>query len=269
MSDPKNMTSKKIPDFWSTPWTVKEKPLRVEVGDLSLVISRQSHEWQLAYHWFKKENQGEFSCQYIDEFPEKPISMGSRHKGVTRIAMESMTNEITFNPQLADRPVVVRPYSPLLIPANNKITLYISAPLWICINFSKKVKQELPVQQLSDTWMGLMTGKGELCYGSYTHARLDQDMLLRLPYRALTPVTMRNKSHADFTLERLSIPAPYLSLYAGAGQLTTEPLSIVMDSEKHQGVVEIGKVSGKKAITPPRQKADRGILVNTWENLFA
>ena len=265
----KRMKSKKNTDIWSTPWIVEQKPLRVEIGDLSLTINHQNHEWQLVYFWTKKENQGEFSCHYIDEFPETPTSLSGIHNGLARIAMETMTDELTFNPQLADRPVVVRPYSPLLIPANNKITLYISAPLWLCINFSKKVKRELPVQQLSDTWMGLITGKGELCYGSYTHARLDQDMLLRLPYRALTPVTMRNKSNADFTLERLSIPAPYLSLYAGDGQLVTEPLSIVMDSEKHQGVVEIGKVSGKKAITPPRKKADKGILVNTWENLFA
>lgn len=254
-------------DFWSQSWSISQ-PLLIEMGDLSLRVERQTHEWMLAYSWQKKANEGAFSCIPLAA-DETPPALANGKTQITRVALEQMGDEIRMQPLLADRPVVVRPYSPLILPAENRITLYISAPLWLCIHFSEYVSRELPVQRLSETWMGGMTGKGELCYGSYTHARLDKELLQRLPYRALTPVSIHNKSDTDLTLERLSIPAPYLSLFEGEGQLVTEPLTIVMDSQKHQGVVSIGKMEGKQALTPPRKKADKGILVNTWENLFA
>lgn len=252
-------------DLWSTSWPVADQPLCIAMGDLTLTISRRSHEWQMAYAWTKKTNSRDFSCRYIDQARQIP----GPPTALDRIAMESMSHEIRLTPQLANRPLVVRPYAPLLIPANNRITLFVSAPLWLCVNFSAQLKKELPVQQLSDSWMGSKTGEGELCYGLYTHARLDKEALLKLPYRALTPVTMHNRGSEDFTLERLSIPAPYLSLYEGEGQLVTEPITIIMDPEKNQGTVKIGKLKGVKSITQPRKKTEKGVLVRTWETLFA
>jgi hypothetical protein len=131
------------------------------------------------------------------------------------------------------------------------------------------IQIELPVQQLSDTWMGSLTGDGSLCYGSLTHARLDKALLANLPFRALTPISVNNQSSENFTLERLSIPAPYLSLYEGQEQLTTEPLSFVMDAKNHQGSVIIDPPGEGKRISPAREITNRGILTSTWENLFA
>jgi hypothetical protein len=247
--------------LWSKTWPVADSPMQIKVGDLSLTLSRLNHEWQLNYAWTKKGNDGEFSCEYLDSTP--------RPRGETdRIAMETMTCEVTLQPRLADRPVVVRPYSPLTLPARNRITLYVSTPLWLAVTFSPTLHRELPAQQLSDTWMGALTGHGELCYGSHTHARLDPELLLKRPFRALTPITIHNEGDQDSRLERLSIPAPFLSLYAKEEQLLTEPLAIAMDSKKQQGVVEIGKLDDAVIVTRPRQRADRGILVNAWENLI-
>lgn len=248
-------------ELWSKTWPVADSPLQVEVGDLSLTLSRLSHEWQLNYAWSKKGNDGGFSCKFLDAAPRPRAE-------TDRIAMEKMTTEVTLQPRLADRPVVVRPYSPLTLPARNRITLYVSTPLWLAVMFSPELQRELPAQQLSDTWMGALTGRGELCYGSHTHARLDPDLLLKRPFRALTPITIHNEGNQDSRLERLSIPAPFLSLYARDEQLLTEPLAIAMDSEKQQGVVEIGKLDDAAMVAQPRQRADRGILVNAWENLI-
>ena len=248
--------------LWSTQWAVDDKPLQVELGNLTLVIARQSHEWQLIHRWQAREEKGGFSVDYV--------SGGSEPKGaINRIAMESMTEALGLRPCLADRPVVIRPYAPLTIPGRHKITLYVSTPLWLTVEFSDQVKRELPSHQLSDTWMGALTGQGELCYGSHTHARLDRDMLPGRPFRAISPITIHNKSHRDCTLERLSIPAPFLSLFALDDQLVTEPLSIAMDAEKQEGVVRIGKLADATLVTRPRKASDRGILVNAWENLFA
>jgi hypothetical protein len=248
--------------LWSAPWAVDDKPLKVDLGDLSLVAARHSHEWQLIYQWQARGDTGDFTVDYL--------TVSAEPKGsVDRIAMETMTGAVKLRPSLADRPVVVRPYSPLTIPGRNKITLYVSTPLWLQVEFSEQVKRELPSHQLSDTWMGALTGQGELCYGSHTHARLDRDLLPNRPFRAISPITIHNKSGNDCTLERLSIPAPFLSLFALDEQLVTEPLSIAMDAEKHEGVVRIGTLANAERITRPRKASDRGILVNAWENLFA
>ena len=248
--------------LWATPWPVNRQALQLELGDLSLLITRLKHEWQLHYQWSRRGNSGAFSCAYQEGEPEFEGSLD-------RIAMESMTTALTLRPALADRPVVVRPYSAMTIPGRNKITLYVSTPLWLIVEFSPGLRKELPLQQLSDTWMGPVTGQGELCYGSHTHARLDRELLLKRPFRALSPITIHNKNVDSLTLERLSIPAPFLSLYEIGGQLVTEPVTIAMDSEKHQGVVEIGPMTDTPLVAPPRMRADRGILVSAWENLFA
>lgn len=248
--------------MWATLLTVASKPVYVEAGDLCLTIRKLTHEWQLNYHWEKKGNNGGFACRYLDE-------QASTTEIVNRIAMETMSDALNLIPRLADLPLVVRPYSPFTIPAHNKITLYVTTPIWLSVNFTEGVSREFPVQQLSETWMGPKSNEGELCYGSHTHARLDKDMLVQLPWRALTPIHMHNKSHTDFTLERLSIPTPHLSLYNARERLITEPLSIVMDSENHKGIVSIGKVAEGDLISSPRKVAERGILVSAWENLFA
>lgn len=252
-----------IADFWLTPRRFTDQALCVEIGDLSLLINRQPHEWRLHYEWRRKGEGGAFSCRF-------EVTCESGQNNLERIVMESMPDTVTLLPMLADRPIVVRPYAPLTIPGNNSVTLYVGTPLWLGVDFSGQARKELPVQLLSDTWMGSLTGRGELCYGSHTHARLDMALLPKLPYRVSTPVTIRNKGRDSMKLERLSIPAAHLSLYLNdEGLLVTEPLSIVMEAETHQGIVEIGKAAAGKVFTPPREYADKGILVKTWENLFA
>jgi hypothetical protein len=262
MANENSQLAANLPGLWSQSWPVAERPLQLELGDLALSVVRLKNEWQLSYQWTKKGNDGAFSCAYLDSAPEVQGSLD-------RIAMESMSTELRFQPALADRPVVVRPYSPLTIPGKNKITLYVSTPLWLSISFSSRLRRELPLQQLSDTWMGLVTGQGELCYGSHTHARLDRDLLVSLPYRAITPTTIHNKDTADLVLERLSLPTPFLSPYEVDGQLVTEPITVAMDSEKRQGIVQIGTLEDARALSTPRKRAERGVLVSALENLFA
>lgn len=248
-------------DLWASEWNLKEQPFQIRLGDLSLSIKRQTHEWLLNYHWQKLGNEGAFDCYFADDDNQT----GTK---TSRLAVNSESRVISLQAKLADRPVVVRPHSPLTIPAHHKITLYVSTPLWLGISLAD-IQIELPLQQLSDTWMGSLTGNGSLCYGSLTHARLDKSLLAKLPFRALTPISMNNQSNENFTLERLSIPAPYLSLYEGQGQLTTEPLSFVMDAKNHQGSVVIDPPGEGKWVSAAREIANRGILSNTWENLFA
>lgn len=248
--------------LWTAQWQVETRPLYLMAGDLVLVIERLLHEWQLGYSWQKLENQGHFQAGF-----ELNITKECEH--LSRIAVECTSCTLKLIPKLADRPVVVRPYSPLTIPANNKITLFVTTPLWVAVCLGGNTETEFPLQQLSETWMGALTGQGSLCYGSHTHARLDKSLLQRLPYRAQTPVTIDNQSTESLTLERLSIPAPYLSLYQGNGQLVTEPLYFSIEPKNHQGSIRIEKPDTNQRVSGAREKTEKGILTSTWENLFA
>ncbi|MYM64540.1 hypothetical protein [Pseudomaricurvus sp. HS19] len=256
--------SAELTALWDQQFTVdNDNSLAIEIGDLSLCARSQPMEWQLFYHWEKRGIQGNFLCR------PQPLP-GSNELPNDRIAMDHITPQLRLLPRLADRPVVVRPYAPLTLAANCHLTLYVSTPVWLQLELSGRVLRELPVQQLSDTWMGNLTGEGQLCYGSHTHARLDRSQLLSLPYRVLTPVRIHNKSHQERKLERLSLPTPYLSVFASSQSLTTEALKITMDAEKGQGVVKIGRPpDNARLLSAPRLSADKGILVSAWSNLFA
>ncbi len=258
----KNNDNNGYKSLWLTTHEIQDKPFYIAMGDLELTVSRLSREWRISYKWVKQGNEGQFSGRFIDRYCET--------EGISeRLALESMTASISLKPKLADRSVIVRPYAPLTIPGQNMIQLYISTPLWLHLEFSAFAGIELPVQQLSETWMGSLAGDGELCYGSHTHARLERAQLLRLPFRALTPATIRNKGTENFTLERLSIPTTYLSLYEGEEQLVTESLTFIMEPENHLGTMEMGPAESVVRLAEPRKKTDKGILVNAWEKLFA
>ena len=243
-------------------FAIANNPLLVEIGDLTVTLRKLTHEWQLNYYWQTRGNDGAYDCRYLESDLDTP------HQ-IDRIAMEAMADGIMLLPRLAPMPIVVRPYSPFILPANNSVTLYVTTPIWLTINFGQGVDRELPVQRLSETWMGPQTHEGELCFGSHTHARLDRDLLLKRPWRALTPVTIHNRCPSEFTLERLSIPAPYLSLHQRDDQLVTEALTMTLESENHRGIVNIEKIIDGEFITGPRKAAEKGVLVRTWENLFA
>lgn len=250
--------------IWSQCWSLANQSLNIAMGDLNLLVQRQPQQWLFNYHWQKRGNDGPFSVTTkMSKHSSSPDSAGK----LNRFADDSSGHELTLRPKLADRPVVVRPYAPLTLPAFHKITLYVSTPLWLTLNMAD-IHLELPTQQLSDTWMGALTGEGALCYGSHTHARLDKELLLKLPFRALTAVSVSNAGAENFVLKRLSIPAPYLSLFEGDDQLCTESLAFVMDASKHEGSVSI-ETRSSEVLSTAREEAEKGVLTSTWENLFA
>lgn len=250
-----------LEDFWFTSKNIRERPLYIEAGDLCVTICRRPYEWQVNHHWVKRDDQGTLFTRSLEENCESKTPPD-------RIAMETMSSDISLHPRLADRSIVARPISPFVIPSNNTITLYVSTPLWLSIKFSQNLEQELPVQQLSDTWMGPIFGNGVLCYGSKTHARLDKNLLPNLPFRALTPISINNEGSEDFRLERLNIPTPHLSLFEGESQFFTEPLSFSLDATNQKSKVTIGDMMEEKLVTPPRDNIDKSIFGDAWETLF-
>ncbi|HKJ84379.1 MAG TPA: hypothetical protein VJ961_10240 [Mariprofundaceae bacterium] len=215
----------------STPWWRERAPEIGEVtsfafGPSRTLILREANEWQLlAQPAVPEEPAREVKAQV-----RRLKSMPHDQKGLQRFIFEKTEPKLTVTPSLADRPVVARPVSALSIPPGVAVRLYISSPLWLRVDVhdSDTHLGEVPIFRPSDIWFGPNTLEGCLCYSSLTHAHLDPANLPHRHHRAITPVVIQNEDADTFRFERMSLPAPYLSIFASdTGELWTDTVTLV------------------------------------------
>ncbi len=131
---------------------------------------------------------------------------------------------IAVRPALPDRPVVVRPRSPVAILAGEEARFFIRLPVWISLIESESKRSEpmlqRPVVRLSNTWFG-EPDNGELCYAfpSPLSALPEEEPLA--PYTVVCPIAIRNETGEALDFQRICVRAQYLSLYAGKRNLAT------------------------------------------------
>jgi hypothetical protein len=128
-------------------------------------------------------------------------------------ASANLDNKLVVRQKLSPRPVVVRPIQPIHLPAGASVTLYVGTSLWLSLEQDDNALIELPVARLSDTWFGPDTVQGEVCYASQTHARLSLEGTPANPYKAMTPVKIKNDANRPLVLDRINLPIPHLTLY--------------------------------------------------------
>lgn len=193
----------------------------------------------------------------------------------TRHGFRASADLLHVQPALADRPIVVQPDDPLMVPAGEAITLYVSTPLWvrIAVGPDATTLQEFPSRRLSDTWFGPNTRHGDLCYAARTAGRLDLELIPRRFHRVITPVTVRNRGAEALPVERVQLPSQYLSLYETADRfLWTDALTLARESDDEGASVNIEKgapsdVPDAQRIHPPRETPKSGLVMSTFRTL--
>lgn len=259
--------AKAVPVPWWQP--VKLKPgdcWRSSIGPLSVYLQRHPDEWLLA--WESEEESTEHQgvcCAAIAAIPESlPLS---------RYVFHDSPPSFCLKPRLQDRPVVVRTTQPVHVPPGEQVTFYISSPVCVSIELNdlKTQLRELPTVQLSDTWFGPSTREGELCYAAKTKARNDKSEVPLRSHRAVTPVSLRNRSEAMLAIEKLSIPLPFLAVYGQAdGSLWTDPVSLEHNGEDQLATLKIGsRPAGTTLLSPARIPVQKNRVVRAIINLFA
>jgi hypothetical protein len=179
-------------------------------------------------------------------------------------------------PALADRAVVIRPDKPLYVPAGEEVTLYISTPLWMCIEVGEPAHllQEIPSYRSSDTWFGASTLDGELCYASRTTARLLLEDVPPRFHRALTPILIHNEAEDALLLERIRLPVQHLSLFQAANDfLWTERVTLDREKSGEQAALHLGagappEAAQARLIRPPRHPLRTNVIVRTFSSFF-
>ena len=259
------------PDIFLEPWW---QPIHLEsgrcwhymVGPLSLYLQRRKSEWLLAW-----ENRPDAQERY--KVISESVATLPDGLSVSRYVFQNSPAAFCLKPRLLDRPVVVKTNHPVIIPPGEEITFFISSPVYVSVELREPAMtlQEIATLRLSDTWFGPSTRVGELCYAAKTHARNDKSEVPLRPHRAVTPVTIHNRSQELLAIEKLSIPVPFLAVYGqDDGTLWTDPVSLEHTEGNQLATLKIGrKPYGAEPLSAARTPPQRTNVVRAFINMFS
>lgn len=121
---------------------------------------------------------------------------------------------VVLSVRCADRAVVVRPATPLVLLPGATIAVYVTSPGWLTLSRqSLDPFFELPVFLPSSTWFGATPQAGELAYASRSRARSQLGQLEFRPGRITTRLTLVNDQQHAWEVERIKVPTPHLSTF--------------------------------------------------------
>lgn len=213
------------------------------LGERKIAIQRLDREWVIWNKELDSESTSQItvtSLKTTNSFSDLPYS---RH------LVKQTTNAIHISPMLADRSLVVRPATSLNILPGEQVELYISSPLWFLMRLNTKASSmvDIPLLRPSDSWFGPSTMEGELCYAKYTDARVNLAQIEKRGHRAITPVLIKNQHTETLIIERINLPAPFLTLYADEQQnFWTQEVDITYHSDSDKAGLRLKP-------TPPNQ----------------
>ncbi|PRQ04299.1 hypothetical protein ENSA5_08650 [Enhygromyxa salina] len=254
------------------PW-IGHHPLEIDarhawtLGAFELLAHRRELEWQLAARW-----------------ADDPLSTALATGPASPEAFEACTWSIRasnaktipaleLRARAADRPVIARPDTTLVIPPRAHASIFLGSAAWIELLLDEALVASLPSWRLSDTWFGRTTSDGTLCYASRTRARTSLPDVPVLPASLLTRATIFNGSERAFTVERIGIPMPSMSVFADdSGRVWTEEIRVDVESSGSSRT-RVADAPGDGAerferIAEPRTPPDAGGLVRAFSALI-
>ncbi len=257
--------------WWGRYQLSQGQTARWTIGPLTLCIGRLEHEWQINYRRDALEQ--EQADRWDVTLASNPLE---ERKNLERFVFRKTRPLLAVKPVLLDRPVVSRPAVPLHVLPREEVTVFVSSPLCVRMDVHEPAVtlRDLPIQLLSDTWFGPSTREGELAYATRTSARVNQDDLPLRTSRAVTPVLVRNRAETALLVERLSLPVPFLSLYAAADDsLWTDSVVLDRENDSEMAKMEIqerppGQIRRPSKIAEPRNTAEKGMLVRAFSAFF-
>ena len=258
--------------WWTPVQIAREQGVKLQLGPLTLHLHRGSDEWLLVAERTEGTGEEAEARAEVTRADSPP-----RHLSGSRYVYRHPAGQARFTPLLADRPVVIRPRQPVFMLPGEETTFYVSTPVWVGVLIGNTsdgeagaLLRELPVQTLSDTWFGPSTHAGVVCYAARTHARSHLEEVPLRFHRAVTPVHIQNRADSTLAVEKLSLPAPLLSVYGQhSGGLWTDTVHLARhDNDNVTLRVESGAPSGSVLLHGPRQHPDRSALARALSELL-
>jgi hypothetical protein len=272
--------------WWGKVDVPRNAAVRIAAGPTRVWVERRRQEWRV------------FSvpCAEGDDEPAagpQPVDVGELPDGdpLVRFCFADAPERLVVSVAQADRPVVVRPETPLSISPGEKVTLFVSTPVWMVLAVERTVARrrngrepeqpedqrliEVPLERPSDTWFGPNTRVGELCYAAHTAGYLQRDALPRRPHLAVTPVSIENKATDPLQFERLQVPLPQLGVYVDTGgALWTNAVQLARESNgdlaavRVESGVPLAARGASERLAKPRTVVPTGSMVRAFSRLL-
>lgn len=250
-------------ELWTSFQLNAGQTLQWRSANAELWLKRNAGDWLAAEKYSDTQN-GEPHAEIGEESPE---GLDWR-----RWAFNETTDTVTLQPVMPDRPLIVRPRTPLMLAPNMDIQFFINIPPWVS---AKVAMGEKPFEllktatlSLSNTWFGDQYA-GELCYALKSRALREYAESDCNPGRILCPFLIKNRSETALPLEKICVRVSFLNIYRGDYKLWTNQVTVIFRGEKEPSDVEYAESPPEQArnpelITEAKEKAEYGFFHRTF-----
>lgn len=240
------------------------------IGPSKIAVQRHQNEWRIVQQQVGDSDDDALSFE-VPTVLEEELELNAK---VRRYMFRQTAQQLVVTPMLADRPVIIRPKTPFAVQDGQEVTMYVSTPLWVRfeVGNARSKLYEVPTYRPSDTWFGSSTLSGELCYASASLGHVELENVPRRPYRAISPIRIRNRSREPLVLERVKLPTQYLSLYrSDEDYLWTQ--AVILNHEQDDTVVQLGRgapreLSRTEVVSGPRERMSRRLSMRSFGGRF-
>ena len=237
-----------------------------QIGPLKLWVSRCGHEWLVT----SREDPEDEETVVTAGAEQVPKELEWR-----RWAGGEEANVVQLVPVTPTRPVVVRPRHPLAFPPGSDGIFYARIPVWVRITVGENQAVtlcEIPTLTLSNTWFGVDTTEGELCYAMKSAARADLKEVPPAPHRAVCTLTLKNGAENPLDFQRLCIRCEHLTIYGISGQLWSSQVALTYHGEGSESRVrylegQLQKREGAVVLSPPRTPVSGSLFAKSFAGL--
>jgi len=210
--------------WWGNFAVAQGEQRTLRCADLCLQLQSLPNQWWLGYEWQLDINQFQPVLETVAEEALQTL------ENEQRFVFAELPASLTLQPALADRPVVCRPVVSVSLLPFQEVTLFVCLPLWVKLQTSDgdETLLDIPTVRVCDSWFGPNTREGVISYASQVSEQPDVKPIANNKARAAIEVRIQNQSDQMLTLDKISVPAPNLSLYADdRGQFWTPRITLV------------------------------------------
>ncbi len=247
-------------------------------------LDRAASTWRLGSSrvWIRvRDDEWEVASTHVDDDQDPDAHTTTiDHTGPTDAPEEivwtrfvtTLDDEVSTRPGLPDRPVVVRPASPMVLLPGRWGRFFFRVPLWTMLisNASGRelVMSEIPSKALKSIWFGSIAG-GELCYAIEAPLeRSVEDLEVDRSF-AICEVTVRNSSRERLHFERICVHVEYMSLFDGGDRLWTNEVRVTFKGSEQVSQLSFlpgppHSVSGAQRVAPSRLPPESDLIKRSF-----
>jgi len=251
-----------------------ERAVAWQVGPLSVRAARRASEWRVAWRWSPAQSVvgPSVAPRRLDDLPLE--EMDAEHT-CHRYGLAQTEPALTLRPLLADRPLISRPEVPFTVQPGTEVRLLVTTPLWLRLEAGGAALIELVCRRPSDTWFGVSTREGALCYAGRTHLRPTSEPGDVPLWHARTPIRLRNRAADPLHLARLKLPVDTLPLFVDRGIFWTP--AVILDRREAGSDLAAVAVDAEppfeadahaRRVAPPRRDAPESAALRVFNSFF-